>query len=282
MITRLDPNDVPIWQTIEHTKTRNSTHQWLTDTFATGVDNKAIDGADATAVQATGRTKLTNHTQILQKTFQVSGTIDAEAQYGLNTESGYQMRKNTKELIHDVEFALIKNASASGASGTAREMDGMLTFITSEVSAHTAAAVLTAADTALELAYNNVLQGIFENGGQPTRTYVTGLTKRRFSTFTTRVTRNIDASERRMVTSIEVYQSDFGTQQVIPHRQMTTTVAMIIDPEFWSIPILRAINVNKLAKTGDSTKWQILGEMTLEARAEAANGKLTALATALP
>jgi hypothetical protein len=44
--------------------------------------------------------------------------------------------------------------------------------------------------------------------------------------------------------------------------------------EFWAVGQLRGMTKEKLAKTGDSEKWHLVTELTLESRQEAASAKI--------
>ena len=53
---------------------------------------------------------------------------------------------------------------------------------------------------------------------------------------------------------------------------MRSRDALVLDPEYASLNYLRAFQTNDLAMTGDSEKTQILAELTLEVKNEAAHG----------
>jgi hypothetical protein len=53
---------------------------------------------------------------------------------------------------------------------------------------------------------------------------------------------------------------------------MRTRDALVLDPEYAALAYLRPFATNELARTGDSDKTQILAELTLEVRNEAAHG----------
>jgi hypothetical protein len=62
---------------------------------------------------------------------------------------------------------------------------------------------------------------------------------------------------------------------------MRTRDAFVLDPEYAAVAYLRPFATNELAKTGDSEKTQILAELTLEMRNEAAHGLITDIDPAL-
>jgi len=50
------------------------------------------------------------------------------------------------------------------------------------------------------------------------------------------------------------------------------TCAFVLDPEYAAVAYLRPFSTNELAKTGDSEKTQIIAELTLEVKNQAAHG----------
>jgi len=53
---------------------------------------------------------------------------------------------------------------------------------------------------------------------------------------------------------------------------MRTRDAFLLNYDYWSVDWLRPIKQTELAKTGDAEKRMLLGEYTLVAKNEAANG----------
>jgi len=53
---------------------------------------------------------------------------------------------------------------------------------------------------------------------------------------------------------------------------MRTRDALVLDPEYAALAYLRPFQTIDLAKAGDSEKTQILAELTLEVKNEAAHG----------
>jgi hypothetical protein len=71
--------------------------------------------------------------------------------------------------------------------------------------------------------------------------------------------------------------SDFGTISVVPNRFMNSTnsgneVAFLVDPDMAAVSYLRPFETIELAKTGDAEKTQLLAELTLEIKNQAAHG----------
>ena len=66
----------------------------------------------------------------------------------------------------------------------------------------------------------------------------------------------------------------------MPNRFNRDRTAAILQKDMWAVAYLRPFRVQKIAKTGDSDKRQLLVDYTLEGRNELANGKCADLLTA--
>lgn len=114
------------------------------------------------------------------------------------------------------------------------------------------------------------IQASWVQGGNPTYCFVTGGSKVAISGFTgstTGVTGNIvrfeEGDSRKLVTAIDVYESDFGRLQIVPDRFSSNTRVMIVDPGYAEIGWLQPMKNVPLAKTGMSTRRQISCEFGL-------------------
>ena len=95
-------------------------------------------------------------------------------------------------------------------------------------------------------------------------------------------TKNMDADETRLKERIDVIETDFGTLKIVVDRWMANGKAYIIDPSLWKTAYLRPFKTLDLPKTGDTTKKVIVGELTIEARAEQANAAIIDLLNTFP
>lgn len=184
-----------------------------TDALAAATSNAIVEGADAESAALTATTRTGNYTQISRKIWRVTDTMEAVNKAGRTSEYSYQMAKKMKELARDMEYALVNGTGNSGASGTARELKGVLSWIATNTGTGTHATATAAALT--ESQYNDLLQKIFNNGGNPDVTYANGFQKRKISAFSTPSTRNINVEDKKLVTSVDVYESDFGIQKIL-------------------------------------------------------------------
>ena len=290
VIYDISPQDTPIMSSIGKKNARQTYHEWQTDSLAAATTaNAAVEGADATAAPLSATTRIGNYTQIVQKTVQVSGTLDAVDKAGRRSEKAYQLAKASAELKRDIETIITANQGAdAGSSATARKMSSLLSFIktnTNKSSGTTAgtdpttSGISTRGDgttrTFTETMLKDVVQKVFTSGGTPTLLVVGPALKQTVSGFTGLAANRYNSSATGDITILagaDLYQSDFGVLQIVPNRFMRTRDALVLDPEYAALAYLRPFATNDLAKTGDSEKTQILAELTLEVNNEAAHG----------
>jgi hypothetical protein len=287
VIYDISPTDTPIMSSIGKARATQTNHEWQTDALAAATTaNALIEGDDAAAASLSPTTRVGNFTQIVGKTVQVSGTLEAVDKAGRKSEKAYQLAKAASEIKRDIETIITANQAKSNGTATssARVMGSLLSYITSNVSKGSAGTNPTGdgsdvrSDTTtrtfLESMLKDVAQQIFEDGGTPKMLVVPPGLKATVSGFT-------GVAEQRYVTGAEpttivaaagAYLSDFGLISIVPDRFMRSRDALMIDPEYLALAYLRPFQTNDLAKTGDSDKTQILSELTLEVRQEKALG----------
>ena len=279
VIENISPMDTWITSNIGSGKCSARYHEWQRDALAASAANAVIEGDDATTVAIPPTTREGNYTQILRKVFQITDTEEVVDKAGRGSEVGYQTAMKIKELAKDIEYALLINASAvSGATGTARQLKGILGWIATNVTTGTG----TGTEVLTESMLNDNLALIWAQGGKPQNVLVGQFNKRKISAFTTN-TRDVSADEKKLTSAVDIYQSDFGTIAIRLHHELNTTAAgtlvVLGDMGLWKKAWLRPVKKDELARTGASRKFMIEAELTLESRAEAGSGKITELTT---
>jgi hypothetical protein len=265
-------------------------HEWQTDALASvNTANALVEGADATAATLSATTRIGNYTQIVGKTVQVSGTLEAVDKAGRKSEKAYQLAKASAELKRDIEGIITAHhGQSAGSSSAARVMGSLLSYIktnTNKGSGTTAGAdpttigVSTRTDgttrTFQESMLKDVVAKVFTSGGTPSVLMVSPALKQVVSAFTGLAQHRYNsttAGEITILAGADLYQSDFGVISIVPNRFMRTRDALVLDPEYAALAYLRPFQTIDLAKSGDSEKTQILAELTLEVKNEAAHG----------
>ena len=296
MIYNISPTDTPLMSTLAKGKATAVYHEWQTDSLASAnTANALIEGDDAEATTATPTFRLGNYTQIVGKTIQVSGTLEAVDKAGRKSEKAYQLAKASSEIKRDIEAILFSNQGKdAGSSTTARKMGTLLSWLKSNTAFGTNGADPTTAGTSTrsdgvvrtftETLLKEVIREAYINGGNPKVLYVSPIGKQKTSTFTGIAEQRFMApgdAPTTIIGAADVYLSDFGSISVVPNRFMRTRDAIVIDPEYAALSYLRPFQTVELAKTGDSEKTQLIAELTLEMRNEAAHGIVADLNFAL-
>jgi len=277
LITDISPTETPMLSRFAKNKATAKYHEWQTDALAAAGANAIVEGADASITALTATSRTGNYTQISRKTWATSDTLEAVNKAGRTSEFSYQMAKKMKELARDMEYALVNGTGNSGASGTARELKGVVSWIATNTGSGTSATATAAALT--ESQYNDLLQKIFISGGNPDVTYANGYQKRKISAFSTPSTRQLDVADKHLITSVDVYESDFGIQKILLDRYCPTDTILALEEDKWRVAMLRPVKYKELPDLGGGPKGQIESEYTLESLNEKASGKLVTLYT---
>ena len=268
-IELLSAQEDGIWGAIGSSRASNTVHSVQVDSLATAGSLAAAEGADASLAALTTPTRDTNITETIVKAFGVSGTQRAVTHYGFEDAYTYQVSKAMKEWLNAAEFDLVRSTLTSGASGTTPKMAGIIAKITTNATAMASGTIFSESimNGMLDLTWTN------SNGEVATDFYVGSWIKRKISGFAGRSGTQAIVDNKSVVNTIDMYFSDFGSHRVHLHRYVfqsgdATQRFLALRPEKWAKAILRDTHVEDLAKTGDSTRGQVIGELTLEAKNE--------------
>ena len=291
VIYSISPTDTPFLSSAAKTQATAVLHEWQTDSLAAAATNNAvIEGDEATLDASTATTRLSNSSQIMDKTVVITGTQESVDKAGRASELAYQIAKRAKELKRDMEATITGNiAEAGGNSSTARKMGTLGSWVTTNDDLASDGASGAGAGNAAhtdgtqraftESQLKSVIKSVWNAGGDPSMVMVGPFNKQKLSGFTGNSTRFDPGADATLYTSVDVYASDFGQLQVVPNRFSRDRDAYVLDMEYWGIAFLRDFSMHELAKTGDSEKRQLLVEATLESRNEAASGLVADLTT---
>ena len=200
-----------------------------------------------------------------------------------------QMTKRAKELKIDIEAILLSNqAKVTGAAATAPKLASVLSWITTNTS-HvgtdptgdgTDARVDGTPRAFTEAMLKTVMASVYANSSDDLDVLMVGAANKAVASgFAGGAQKTYDVSERRLVTTIDVYVGDFSTVRIIPNRFMRSRDALLLNWSHWSVDWLRPIRQIELAKTGDAEKRLLIGEYTLRANNEKGSGLIADLTT---
>jgi hypothetical protein len=290
VIYNISPTSTPFMSSIGKTKATATFHEWQTDALAAPALGGAVEGADASTMTASPTSRIGNRTQIFTKSVSVAGTLEAVDKAGRKSEKAYQMAKVSAELKRNIELTLLSNqVAAVGNSSTARTLGGLQAWLSTNGDFGTDGVAGSGGSTArtngtnrtfTEAILKTVVSEVYTAGGSPKVLMVNPAHKQLVSAFAGIAAQRYMAPSNEPTTIIgaaDLYMSDFGVISIVPNIFMNSTnngneTAFVVDPDMAAVAYLRPFETIELAKTGDAEKTQLLAELTLEVKNEAAHG----------
>jgi len=294
VIYNISPEETPFLSACKKSKATNTYHEWQTDSLRSSTANAHVEGDVTTAEARTATTRLGNYTQIFKNAVVVPDTDEGINKAGRAKEIAYQTMKMAKEQKLDIEKALFdNNARAAGASNAARELAGVPAWLTTNTDFVTGGATdgadptgdgtdartdavgsLTAFD---QDKFDGVMQSIWENGGKASSVYLSAFQMNKALGFTgmNNQRSTIGAAvggNNAVINAMDVYVTPWGTVNFIPSRENRSRDVFILQDDMFEIAELRSMKNTQLAKNGDNTTRQIVTELTLVSKNEAASG----------
>jgi hypothetical protein len=230
------------------------------------ISNPRPQGMTGPKDESVARTRSYNYTQIFSKGVRLSGTALAIEHNGISAEDTYQIDKRMRELVRELDRTVIMGvrAAANVVDGTYGTMGGLIDYIKHASSGNTN----STAETLVPSVLNAMIKQIWDDGGSPDMVIVGGAQKQKISAFDKEYRRST-MDTRRAGFTVEEFVSDLGISlRVVVDRWIPSDVAIVIDSSRVMIKPLqgRSFFLEKLAKTGDSENWQIVGEYTMEVK----------------
>ena len=285
VIYNVSPEETPFYSKAKKTSAKNTLVEWQTDSLRASAANAHIEG-DATAGEArSATTRLGNYTQIFKNAVVVPDTDEGLDKAGRAKEVAYQTLKIAKEQKLDIEKALFENnARVAGSSSAARELAGAPAWLITNTDFGSGGADATGDGTdartdgtqaAFDQArFDGVMQSIWEEGGKPDTVYLSAFQMNKALGFTGNNNQRsaVQAGDERVIKSLAVYVTPWGTVEFMPSRENRSRDVFIMQDNMWEVAVLRPTKNVALAKTGDNTTRQVVTELTLCAKNEKANG----------
>ena len=185
---------------------------------------------------------------------------------GVKSDVKRELRKAMKELLTDYDKIFLNSAQTSaGTTAAGRVARGIQSAIITNSAAGTGAGSSALIDLT-ETKVNQLLQNIWDNGGDPRVLFCGGYQKRVISnnfTAKTGFTFNIESSARKAINNINQYEGSFGTLDIVPDRQHMVRRITIVTPSLIRVAVLRDIREYVGAKTSSSITGWVEAEMTL-------------------
>jgi hypothetical protein len=275
-IENVSPVDRPALAMLDKSRVRTGFVEWNEDTLPARGHNAAIEGADATNPSLGVPSRLFNAVQTFAHWGVVSDFQRAVEHAGTEDMELYQEGKYVKATLNDMEHAIHRGSYVTGNTSSARQMYGFLNVPSSYITELSGV-------TLTESIFNDLLQIPRDNSVdvQFSVCFANSWIKRTISGYNTKITRNIDAMERRQMLVVDRYTGDFGDVDVYPCRDQITAAGkttdtansfVLIDPQYLELGFLKSLVSEQLARGGLSTKFQISAMMTLVYRTAKAIG----------
>ena len=288
VIYNVTPEETPFYSKSKKSKASNTFVEWQTDTLRASAANAHIEGDATTANARSATSRLGSYTQIFKNAVVVPDTDEGLTKAGRGREIAYQVLKTAKEQKLDIEKALFdNNARVAGNGSTARELAGAPAWLITNTSFGANEGADPTGDgtdartdeTTTLLAFSqarfdSVMQSIWEEGGKPDTVYLSAFQMNVALGFTGNNNQRstVQAGGERVIKSLAVYVTPWGTVEFMPSRENRSRDVFIMQDNMWEVAVLRPTKNVELAKTGDNTTRQVVTELTLKCLNEKASG----------
>lgn len=277
IIGLISPYDTPCYSSFRKEDAHNTLVQWQEDALRAPAVNAKVEALDPTVIAPYDPTVMKdNVTQIFEESAQVSGTMLAVDLYGRANEMDYQVLKKGREVRRDIEYAFVgsQQTKVAGSAGVARQLASVQALIAATTTDDNGGTP-RAFDEAQVLA---VHQLCYENGGDPNVMMVPPSKSVEVANFAYSAGRSRDIrNDKTLVNVVDLYVSPFGELSVVTNKWQNDEDVLLLEMDRWFIPTLRPISSTQLAKTGDSDKKLINGELSLGVENGLSSGRITDL-----
>ena len=260
---------------IKSEKVHSRTFEWLEDSLRASAATALVEGADSSMTAVGQPTTRSNTTQIIGESFQVSATSDAVKTHGRAKETAYNLAKVLKQVKLDVEKSMVgvSQAAVVGTASAARKMASIDQQISTTVDSGS-----NSTDALTEAKLLELGQTCYTNGSDPSVLMIKPADSTIIAGFASSSNRQRDlADNKTLVNAIDVLVTSFGTYRVVLNRECLATNAYLIDPSMFKQAVLRPFTRTLLAKTGDSDKHMVVGEVSVKHSQFADSGMITGL-----
>jgi hypothetical protein len=272
-IQDVSPDKNYLTTTLATTPVDQTLHQWPEYYIERNSSNdKAIEGSDSTFADLEVATMRNNITQIVKKTFAVSETNIVVEKVSPQDAYARELRNAMKRTKNAMEYAVLRGTEASGGSGVARETAGFI-----RQTGNHGGALYTARASGTSLTERLFNDDFLYFSWNQTDEYIAdlilmrGRVKSDVSKFTAGNTKNIDATDKRLVNSISIYESDFGVHELRLHKDMPEGAMFGMTKQLSRVGYLRNPKHVPMGTVGDNKKGHIVTELLAESRSARPN-----------
>lgn len=266
--------------------TTHATH--ATGATVTVIGRARIDGDDADDSPSTEVASNYNYTQILQRTVNVARTKERLAEYGVASWEDYQIDKYMKELmmfLNKLPYYGKRTATAAdggiGNATNARTAGGLRTFVTDNITYATATAATGGTASALTRKHiDDTLMNIWSDGGQPDLIICGAWAQRKINDFYEGfIQTSPDYQIGGNIISKLRHPIDGSMLDILVDRACPTDELWLLSREHIAFYPFDPFFYEKLAKTGDAVKGEVVGEYGFLCKYDKSHGLVAEFST---
>jgi hypothetical protein len=299
-IYNIDPFDTPVMSAARRRNVKNRIFDWQTEflptvapAYPTAGYNAQFEGFQLSNSLSQPTVRQNNITQISERDATVSGTQEEVDAAGKASEMAHQMAMVAKVLKSDIEVAACsrqpRTQNTSEGDATARVTEGISHWLARATNKAAAvngaiapgtvtagvpvnyydafAAVAGGSQVSLtEQMLGDAMQLAYTNGASPTLWVLPPGPKRTASAFVGRSTTQVLVGKTEVVSTVDVFATDFGRVKAIPSRWIPTDVSLLLDPDYIAIAFFRSFRQYLMARVGDAETRMIVVEWGVEMR----------------
>ncbi|KNF09308.1 hypothetical protein CLPU_3c00860 [Gottschalkia purinilytica] len=239
---------------------------WREATLDANRKGPKLEGADATNIGKTVRREIENNQQIFERTAEVSGSLDAIQVKGVaGGELAQSINDRMIENKIDLEWYAIQGTKADEAGETPRQMNGIINLINS-------ANKFSVANAEGRISADDLIKAFrlpWEKGAGGDKIIMCGATVKEYLNTLLKVDKGVSIPVLQGggniigITADRVH-TDYGSGNIILNRHIPAETIIIYDLQNCKLRPLRAMKAEQLAKNGDSSKYMIIGEYSLQ------------------
>jgi len=222
------------------------------------------EGSSFRADKTRERGVASNAFEILRQDIYITGSQMNTDMYAVGNDLRHQIMLRTREMQRERESTALFNVEQARSTTEAGLMNGVLGFLKGQSGSHIDSTTTSFSETA----FNNVAAALWENGSTPNAFFGHQSQIRKFTTWD-RSRIRMSPRENLGGAHISSYMTDIGIEvDLVPLRRCPTNIAYVLDTSKIKLRAKknRKLILDRLGKTGDFEKYQLISEFSLELR----------------
>lgn len=300
VLTILAPEETPLTSLAQKSAATATYNEWTVDSLAAPSKVGIQEGTDISSYvdKFTNRARLGNYVQLFRRDYMVSQLQQAVESVG-PARLAEAESKAIRELKRDIEFTFCSDDDRSVEDGATNryEARGLGLWIQGTALAdiptayRTPAASIHTTGALTENAFNGLIASIFaQTGNVDALTLIAGTALRRVVSGYARADGNTSenvyhvnqmADDKKIVLSVNTYDSDFGLISVVngnPACMPDANRGYIINPNYIGVAELMSVGSTRVPNAGGGEKGFVDAAATLQVFSPLAHGQIRVIA----